>query len=740
MTKLIKYLRPFAFTILIIIGLLYTQATCDLSLPEYMSDIVNTGIQQSGIENAVPTVIRKSEMDKIVLFLDDKDKDKVMSYYKLLDKKDLSKSDYNKYVKDYPLLKKEAIYKLNTKDKDKIDKINLAMGESILIVGTVEKNGLKSFGDMAANVPATMDPFLLIKNLPAAQLKVMKEKVADKLADVSDSMIIQGAIVYLKAEYKVIGINTDSLQSNYIIIAGLKMIGVALLSMLASVSVGFIASRISAGLGRNLRKGLFNKVESFSNAEFDKFGASSLITRTTNDIQQVQNLMVMLLRIVFYAPILGIGGVLKVLATDTSMGWIIALAVATISVVVITLFIFAVPKFKIVQKLIDKLNLVMRESLTGMLVIRAFNTEKYEEKKFEKANDDLTKTNLFITRTMALMFPLMMLIMNLISILIVWVGSHQVDLGAIQVGDMMAFIQYTMQIIMSFLMITMISIMLPRAAVSASRIDEVLSTEPVIVDPKDPKKFNKKFNGTIKFDNVSFKYADAEDYVLHNISFEAKPGETTAFIGSTGSGKSTVVNLIPRFYDVSDGRILVDGVDIREVSQHDLRDKIGFVPQKGVLFSGTIASNLKYGKENAKEADLENAARTAQALDFIEAKPDKFKTDIAQGGGNVSGGQKQRLSIARALIKKPEIYIFDDTFSALDFKTDAALRKALKKETANSTVLIVAQRISTIMSADQIIVLDQGKIVGKGTHKELMKECKVYKEIALSQLSKEELE
>jgi ATP-binding cassette subfamily B protein len=449
--------------------------------------------------------------------------------------------------------------------------------------------------------------------------------------------------------------------------------------------------------------------------------------------------MVMLIRIVFYAPILGIGGVFKVLATDTSMGWIIALAVAIILVIVFGMFIFAVPKFKIVQKLIDKLNLVTRESLTGMLVIRAFNTQKYEEKKFEKANKDLTKTNLFINRTLSLMFPLMMLLMNIITILIVWVGAHQVDSGAIQVGDMMAFIQYTMQIIMAFLMITMISIMLPRATVAAGRVDEVLSIDPTICDPKNPKKFNKLFNGVIKFDNVSFKYADADDYVLHNISFEAKPGETTAFIGSTGSGKSTVVNLIPRFYDVTEGSILINNIDIRDVTQHDLREHIGYVPQKGVLFSGTIESNLKYGKKHASEEDMKNAAKTAQALDFILDKPDKFDESIAEGGGNVSGGQKQRLSIARALIKKPDIYIFDDTFSALDFKTDAALRKALKRETENATVLIVAQRISTIMNADQIIVLDNGKIVGIGTHKELMKKCNVYKEIALSQLSKEEL-
>jgi ATP-binding cassette subfamily B protein len=739
MIKLIKYLKPFATFVIIIIGLLFTQAMCDLSLPEYMSNIVNVGIQQNGIEGSLPNVVRKSEMDKILLFMNEDEKDKVLSFYKLLDKDKLSKSDYNDYVSDYPNLKEEPLYKLNVNDQDKIDDLNLVMGKAILVTSMIEKEGFKVFGDMASNIPTTVDPFLLIKNMPREQVASMLTKIDERMSDIPDSMIIQGSVVYIESEYNAIGINTDNLQRDYIIIAGLKMIGVALLSMLASVTVGFLASRLSAGLGRNLRKSLFNKVGTFSNAEFDKFGTSSLITRTTNDIAQVQNLMVMLIRIVFYAPILGIGGVFKVLATDTSMGWIIALAVAAILVLVITMFIFAVPKFKIVQKLIDRLNLVTRESLTGMLVIRAFNTQKYEEKKFDKANKDLTKTNLFISRTMSLMFPLMMLIMNCVTILIVWVGAHQIDLGAIQVGDMMAFIQYTMQIIMAFLMITMISIMLPRATVAAGRVDEVLSIDPFIIDPKSPKKFKKNFKGTVKFNNVSFKYADADDYVLENISFEAKPGETTAFIGSTGSGKSTVVNLIPRFYDVTEGSILIDEIDIREITQHDLRKHIGYVPQKGLLFSGTIESNLKYGKKNATKEDLESAARISQALDFILDKPDKFNETIAEGGGNVSGGQKQRLSIARALVKKPDIYIFDDTFSALDFKTDASLRKALKKETNNATVLIVAQRISTIMSADQIIVLDNGKIVGIGTHKELMKKCNVYKEIALSQLSKEEL-
>ena len=517
------------------------------------------------------------------------------------------------------------------------------------------------------------------------------------------------------------------------------MIGVALIGLIASVTVGFISSRISSGLGKNMRKSIFEKVQSFSNIEFDKWGISSLITRTTNDTMQIQHIMVMLLRVIFYAPILGIGGVLKVLATDNSMAWIIVVALVSILIVVIGLFIFAVPKFKLVQKLVDKLNLVTRERLTGLLVIRAFNTEKHEEARFNRANRNLTKTNLFVNRTMATMFPLMMLIMNVITILIVWVGAHQIDSGIIQVGDMMAFIQYTMQIIMAFLMISMTSIMLPRASVAAGRIDEVLNVKPTILDPENPKQFDGNLKGNIKFKRVSFKYPDADKYVIKNISFEAKAGETTAFIGGTGSGKSTIVNLIPRFYDVTEGYITIDGIDIRDVTQHDLCDRIGYVSQKGILFTGTIASNLKHGKEHASEEEMKEAAKTAQALDFIMKKEKQFKEEIAQGGTNVSGGQKQRLSIARALIKKPDIYIFDDTFSALDFKTDAALRKALSKTTKESTVLIVAQRINTIMNADKIIVLDNGRIVGMGKHEELLKNCKVYKEIALSQLSKEEL-
>lgn len=588
-------------------------------------------------------------------------------------------------------------------------------------------------------MPANTDPFFMIKNMPEAQKNDMLKEINEKFESMPESMVTQTAATFIKAQYTDLGMNIENIQSQYILKTGGIMILLAFGSMIAAVSVTLIAARVAAGFGRNLRSKVFGKVVRFSNAEFDKFSTASLITRSTNDIQQIQTLMVLLLRIVFYAPILGLGGIFRVVKTDTGMSWIIAVALAAILSLVIVLFGLAIPKFKLVQKLVDKLNLVARESLTGMLVIRAFNTEKYQENKFDGANKDLTKTNLFVSRIMGGMMPLMMLIMNLITILIVWVGAHNVNDGVMQVGDMMAFIQYTMQIIMAFLMISMVSVMLPRASVSGQRIAEVLETKESIKDPEKNDEFNKNKKGYVEFKNVSFKYPGAEEYVLKDISFTAKPGETTAFIGGTGSGKSTLVNLIPRFYDVTEGEILVDGTDIRKVSQHDLREKIGYVPQKGILFSGTIESNLKYGNEDALLEELEEAANIAQASEFINTKALKYAEEISQGGTNVSGGQKQRLSIARALVKNPDVYIFDDSFSALDFKTDAAVRKALNEKTSHSTMLIVAQRISTIMGANQIIVLDEGKIVGKGTHKELLENCEVYKQIALSQLSKEEL-
>ena len=597
-----------------------------------------------------------------------------------------------------------------------------------------------------ANLPPQMiqngdvDVFQVFSLMPEEELSEMRKTIDEKFSDMPDSIITQSAISYVKGEYKNLGIDTDKLQTNYMFLAGAKMLGIALLSALATIVVGFLGARVAATLGKNLRSKVFNKVMSFSNTEMDKFSTASLITRSTNDIQQVQMLMVMMLRVVIYSPIIAIGGIIKVTKTNTSMTWIIAVAVIAILSLVMILFIVVMPKFKVVQKLVDRVNLVTREILTGIPVIRAFSTQKYEEKRFDKANLDLTKTNIFVNRVMACMMPAMMLVMNGISVLIMWNGAHGVDSGAMQVGDMMAFIQYTMQIIMSFLMISAISIMLPRAAVCVQRVDEVISTDLIIEDKEQTENFKEDKKGYIEFNNVSFKYPNAEEDVLSDISFVAKPGETTAFIGSTGSGKSTLINLIPRFYDVTEGSIKVDGVDVRNVSQHDLREKIGYVPQKGILFSGTIDSNLRYGREEATDVEIVRAAEIAQAMEFISSKPERFETEISQGGTNVSGGQKQRLSIARAIAKNPEIYIFDDSFSALDFKTDSALRKALKQETSDSTVLIVAQRISTILHADQIIVLDEGKVVGKGTHNELLKNCEVYKQIALSQLSKEELE
>lgn len=731
MIKLIKHLKNSIGSVILIIALLAIQATCDLSLPDYTSDIVNVGIQQSGIENAVPKVIRESELNKLTMFMSEKDKAEVMKYYTLLDK-----GEYKDNKTD------EKIYELNTKDKEVIDKLNPIMGKSMLMVSGIEKNKeqiLKKSLPPGVPVDPNMDIMQVFKSMPPKTLNQMKAGFEEKVEDMPESMVNQSAVGYVKAEYKAIGMNVDKVQTNYIFKTGAIMLGIALISMMATVAVGYLGARVAAKLGRNLRKEVFGKVVSFSNKEMDEFSTASLITRSTNDIQQVQMLMVMLLRIVFYAPILAVGGVIKVLNTNTSMAWIIGVAVLAIVSVVLLLFGLVMPKFKSVQKLVDRVNLVTREMLTGMLVIRAFSTEKYEEKRFDKANTDLMKTNLFVNRAMSMMMPTMMLIMNVITVVIVWNGGHSIDSGNMQVGDMMAFIQYTMQIIMAFLMISMVSMMLPRAVVSMDRIDEVITKDVTIKDKKETKEFNENKKGIVEFKDVSFRYPNAEEDVLSNITFTASPGKTTAFIGSTGSGKSTLINLIPRFYDVTKGEILVDGVNIKNVNQYKLRNKIGYVPQKGVLFSGTIKSNLKYGKKDASAEAIEKAARIAQASEFIDVKPKKFESEISQGGTNVSGGQKQRLSIARAIAKDPEIYIFDDSFSALDLKTDAVLRKALKEETGDSTVLIVAQRISTILNADQIVVLDQGKVVGIGKHEELLKTCEVYNEIALSQLSKEEL-
>jgi ATP-binding cassette subfamily B protein len=738
MIKIIKEMKPFLVSIILIVVLLLVQAMTDLALPDYMSNIVNVGIQQNGIINAVPEVMRTEDMGKIKMFLNDDEKSLVDENYKQINKENLTKEQYNSYSKKYPLLKKESLYILDTSSQEDIEKMNPFLGKAILIVSGIEK-GVPQ-GITLENLPKGTDPFLILKGLPKEQLEAIKAKIDEKFKTIPENMITQSAVNYIRPKYEVIGINIKKAQSNYILSTGGIMLLVALLGMAASVVVGFLAAKVAASLGRNLRDKVFQKVLSFSNAEFDRFSTASLITRSTNDIQQIQMFTVMLLRIVFYAPILGVGGVIRALRTNTSMAWIVAVAVMAILTIVIVLFSIAIPKFKRVQKLVDKVNLVMGEALNGMLVIRAFNNQRVEEKKFDNVNKDLTRTNLFVSRLMAVMMPVMMFIMNVVILLIVWVGAHEIDKGAIQVGDMMAFMQYTMQIIMSFLMISIISIILPRASVSAQRISEVLEQETAIKDLESPKEFKEDAKGLLEFRNVSFKYPGAEEYVLKDISFVAKPGETTAFIGSTGSGKSTLINLIPRFYDATEGEILLDGIDIRDVRVHDLREKIGYVPQKSVLFSGTIESNIKYGKNfDADEEDISKAIEIAQAKEFIDEKENGILSEIAQGGTNVSGGQKQRLSIARALAKRPEIFIFDDSFSALDFKTDAALRKAMNREIKYRTILIVAQRINTIMNAEKIVVLDEGKIVGIGTHKELLEKCSVYKQIALSQLSEEEL-
>ena len=724
MKNLAKYLRPFIGTILVVIILLFIQAICDLSLPDYMSDIVNIGIQQGGIKNGVPEVIGESELEKLLLFISEEDRSYIKENYTLIDKENIKEK--------YPNIE-EDIYELNTKNKSIIEELSLILDTPEIIVMGIQGEEIPQ---MNINV---VDPFIAIKEISEEQRSSLIELANNKLRTIPKNLLDQMATNYVKAEYIRLGIEISELQNNYIVITGLKMIGISFISAASTVIVGLFAARIAAAVGRNLRGDLFSKITSFSNVEFDNFSTASLITRTTNDVQQVTMLIVMGTRMILYAPILGIGGLIRVIGTKSNMTWIIAVALGSIIFVVISLFSFAIPKFKLVQKLVDRLNLVTRETLTGILVIRAFGTEKYEENKFEVANDNLTKTNLVVSRVMTLMMPAMMFIMNGITLLIVLVGANRIDAGTLQVGDMMALIQYTMQIIMSFIMISMISVILPRASVSASRISEVLQSELAIKNPATPQEFRKALKGTVEFRSVSFKYPGAEKNILNNISFKATPGKTTAFIGSTGSGKSTLINLIPRFYDVTEGEILVDGVNIRYVLQEELRNKIGLVPQKGMLFSGTIESNIKYGSDKITDSDILKASEIAQALEFITNKEKKFNTEIAQGGNNVSGGQKQRLAIARALAKKPEIFIFDDSFSALDLKTDAALRKALNLEVKENTLIIVAQRISTIVNADEIIVLDEGNIVGKGTHKELMNNCEIYKQIAKSQLSKEEL-
>lgn len=745
MRHTIKYLKKSVVPILIVIGLLVVQAMSDLALPSYTSDIVNVGIQQQGIESAAPEAIRESSMEELKLFLSDADWQTVQSHYRMIDSSSLTQEEYEQYLEQYPAIETDTLYVRDTDDADTINELSALLSKPMLIVYTLRSDNaeVQTIRDqLTARIPgvdANMDLVSLLANFPAEQRAQIMGAVEEKLQQIPESIMEQSALLYVQEEYQAIGMDTDRLQTHYIFVEGAKMLLLALVSMAAAITVGFIASRIAAGFGRDLRGGVVRKVLTFSNAEMDRFSTASLITRSTNDIQQIQLMLVMLIRIVCYAPIIGIGGVVKVVGTNSSMTWILGLAVALIVIVVGFLFAFAMPKFKKLQDLIDRLNRVTREILTGLPVIRAFSTQKHEEKRFDGANRDLMKTQLFVNRVMSLMMPLMMLLMNGVTLLIVYNGAYGIDSGTMQVGDMMAFIQYAMQIIMSFLLICSLSIMLPRAVVSLKRINEVLGTQPEICDPQVTEPLDAQKKGYVEFKNVSFRYPGADENVLSNISFVAQPGQTTAFIGSTGSGKSTLINLIPRFYDATEGEVLVDGQDVRKVTQHDLRARIGYVPQKGVLFSGTIESNIKYGRPDATDGQMQQAASIAQATEFIESKPEGYATEISEGGTNVSGGQKQRLSIARAIAVDPEIYIFDDSFSALDFKTDAVLRKALKEETDGKTVLIVAQRISTILDADQIIVLDEGKIAGRGTHRELMENCEIYQQIALSQLSKEEL-
>ncbi len=817
MLKVLKNLKESAISVIVIVILLCVQATTDLALPTYTSKIVNTGIQQGGIENSAPEYIAKSQMDNLLKFTNGDEK--ILNDYEIISE---DSKHYEKDVKDYPEIANQEVYKIKDISDEEQDSLNQAIAKPLLALSSLEApeevskedmnlmlsfvenkddilnsynlsedgntykikdisnvekgklninlmNGLLVKQIVSNKETANQMKSSMLENLPDAQKKIFEKMslaeilgnfpeeqkvefinkieaelpntIDTMIANLSDSMIEQAAIQEVKLQYQYLGANTDDIQNEYIFTTGLQMLGIATITMLSAVTIMLLSSRVAARLGKTLREKIFKKVLSFSTEEFNGFSTASLITRTTNDIQQIQMLLTILFRVIVYAPIIAIGGFIRVLFnSDASMAWIIGLAVVCIIIIVLTLMIVAMPRFKSLQKLVDKLNLVSREILTGSQVIRAFNTEKREEKRFDGANQDLMKTQVFVNRAMTIMMPALMLVMNCITILIVWIGGHNVNDGLMQVGDVMAFIQYTMQIVMAFLMISMVSIMLPRAMVSAGRINEVLDTDPKIKDKDETKDFKEDKKGYVEFKDVSFHYPDADTEVISDITFTAKPGETTALIGSTGSGKSTIVNLIPRFYDVTGGELLVDGINIKDANQKELRKRIGFVPQKGVLFSGTIESNIKYGDENISDERMVESAQIAQAEEFINGKPDKYNDPIAQGGGNVSGGQKQRLSIARAIAIDPEILVFDDSFSALDLKTDKILREELEKHTKNKTVIIVAQRISTIMNADQIIVLDEGKIVGKGTHEELLKTCETYQQIALSQLSKEELE
>lgn len=744
MLKLFKYLKKSVPILICVTLLMLLQAYCDLTLPSYTSDIVNTGILKSGIDNTIPDVIRKSSLEKLTLFVDEADAATVYSHFSAMSKSDYSDKEWSALLEKYPLLASEELYRWDAKNEDELTAI---LSEPMMLVLGFDNNSEEAQmikQQLMANAPDAQidddqDIFGLFASLPAEARTAMTAGISKYMSAIPEQIKIQSASAFVKAEYTAIGVNVNKMQIKYTLFAGTKMLGLALVVMATAILITLLSSTVSARLGRDLRSGVYEKVLSFSHKEMDKFSTASLITRSTNDIQQVQMLVVTFVRVAIYSPILAIGGITKVLNSNSSMSWILVVGVGSVMALVGCLFALAMPRFKLMPKLIDRLNLVTREILTGLPVIRAFSTVEHEEKRFDMANIDLTKNALFVSRVMTFMAPALMLIMNLISVLIIWVAAKGIDMGTMQVGDMIAFTQYAMQIIMSFLMLTMLSIMLPRAIVAAKRISEVLSTDSSIKDPDSEEPLPADAKGLLEFRNVTFRYPNADADVLSDISFVARPGETTAIIGSTGSGKSTLINLIPRFYDVTDGSILLDGVDIRKMKQNTLRDKIGLVPQKGVLFTGTIESNIKFGNMSIDDEQMKKAARIAQAEEFINAKTDGYNSEISEGGTNVSGGQKQRLSIARAIAKDPLIYIFDDSFSALDYRTDAALRKAIASELAGRTVIIVAQRISTIMNAEQILVLDEGRIVGKGTHAELLKNCEVYQQIASSQLSKEEL-
>ncbi|WP_099204497.1 ABC transporter ATP-binding protein [Scatolibacter rhodanostii] len=742
MIKLRKYLKPFFTGLVITIALLFLQALSELNLPNLMSDIVNVGIQQSGIENAAPDAISETGMNFITTFMDENEREMVESHYTLVSNTDKNQNG-KLYQQIYPN-SESNLYIKNEINEEVSNQLNRTFGLSTWTF----INAMKEVAEQSGQTNLTsssdihdIDMKDLYKTLPLFEMMsedTMKAAHDNALSN-DDSMLMQSGIAFAKSFYRELGTDLNHVQTSYIVKIGLFMLLIALLGGVANVLVNLFSSKIAAGVSRNLRKDVFEKIENFSNNEFDKFSTASLITRCTNDITQIQQLLIMGIRMICYAPIMGIGGIIMAISKTASLSWIIAIAVVVILGIIMIIMSIALPKFKLIQKLVDKLNLVSRENLSGLMVVRAFGTQAHEQNRFDQANTDLTKTNLFVNRVMVFMMPVMTLIMNGLTLLIVWSGGHQIADSTMQIGDMMAFMQYAMQVIMSFIMISVMFIMVPRAAVSASRIAEVLETELTITDPKNPKPFLASKKGFVEFKDISFRYQGADEDALSHINFTAKPGETTAIIGSTGSGKSTIANLLLRFYDVTEGEILVDGVDIREVKQKDLRDIIGYVPQKGILLSGTIESNLKYGNKEASADEIRTAATVAQAIDFITEKDDQFNSPISQGGTNVSGGQKQRLSIARALAKKPEIFVFDDSFSALDFKTDATLRKALKEHTSDSTLIVVAQRVGTIMHAEQIIVLDEGKIAGIGTHQELLRSCTAYYEIASSQLSKEGL-